>query len=282
MHIITVIVEMFSFLCLIQIISLCDGVGQTEMHQRQSELWANNFTASIVNSNMHRKAKYGLIHTVRNVSQIRKKGVPSSLHYRQTIRRFCQTKTALSHRLCKHLFGAKAQDHRSPYFYNKRTYKKRRILSVTKLKEVNTDPKQANVSDPRANSTHLLLTDTIEYKKFMEAVRKKFSQDPQRALLSISFLLIVFLAAMRVCGLRPIRHPRTGPADFEEDIHYLGIYEILQMKKPYLPKKILNWNRKIYRKLRKKKAKKKQDDFSVPLLGYDSENERSSARVYDF
>ena len=57
------------------------------------------------------------------------------------------------------------------------------------------------------------------------------------------------------------------------------------MKKPYLPTKILQWNRKVRRKLRKKRPmmKIKEQDLGVEVPGSDTDEETPLfARVYDF
>jgi len=69
----------------------------------------------------------------------------------------------------------------------------------------------------------------------------------------------------------------------ENENKFLFISEILRMKKPFLPKSLLNFNRKVRRKLRKKKSKMKQDDYLDPLVADNSDDEKLIyARVFDF
>lgn len=60
--------------------------------------------------------------------------------------------------------------------------------------------------------------------------------------------------------------------------------DILKLKKPYLPIKILQWNRKVRRKLRKKRPviRVKEPDFSIPAEDVTDEETPLFARVYDF
>jgi len=50
------------------------------------------------------------------------------------------------------------------------------------------------------------------------------STDPQRAIFSVMFLMLILMVAIKLCGMKPLKNIGEKPKDFQEDIHYMGIY----------------------------------------------------------
>ena len=38
------------------------------------------------------------------------------------------------------------------------------------------------------------------------------------------FLMLILMVAIKLCGMKPLKNIGEKPKDFQEDIHYMGIY----------------------------------------------------------
>ncbi|KAH3870779.1 hypothetical protein DPMN_033969 [Dreissena polymorpha] len=120
-----------------------------------------------------------------------------------------------------------------------------------------------------------------EYTHFIKVVNNHFSLDPQRALLSLIFLMGFVMVTVKVCKMKVTSQFMEWPHDYQNDVHYMEIYDIIRMKKEYLPKAILNWNRKVRRKLQKERNVR--TETCIAVSSNESDKERLiQPRVYDF
>ncbi|KAL4224256.1 hypothetical protein ACF0H5_017710 [Mactra antiquata] len=162
----------------------------------------------------------------------------------------------------------------NPGRFNMKSFYQRKLLSIVDTNSLTKHPENEsdNESDingnnsVQGNSTENLLDDLAleEYEELVKAFRQSFSKDPLRAMISVSVLMMILMVAIKCCGMKPIKHQKEIPPEYDGAVHYVSIYEILKMRRPYLPKKLLRWERRIRRKLKRKKRIMKERDLAEP------------------
>lgn len=150
-------------------------------------------------------------------------------------------------------------------------------ISETSLSHQNIESEQHQQeslhSRPHAakNLTNVKLA-VEEYEQFLKLMEQNFSKDPQRAMLSVTVLMIILMVAIKLCGMKPQRKT-TQLLDYPEEEHHASIHEILRLKRQYLPKKFLHWERKLRRKFRRKQKVKKKQEIPSQIVSDNSEEE---------
>ncbi|XP_060599238.1 uncharacterized protein LOC132752869 [Ruditapes philippinarum] len=147
------------------------------------------------------------------------------------------------------------------------------IKQRTESIPLNISSKDSNAS--KVNLEKLALQELKEYEEFVSMMEQTFSKDPLRAMLSVSFLLIVMMLAVKLCGMKPMKQEREN-LDFHENVHYLNIHDILKRKRPYLPKYLLTWERRLRRKFKRRqriKRVREQEEQAENVMTDNSEEE---------
>ncbi|XP_045172709.2 uncharacterized protein LOC123534494 [Mercenaria mercenaria] len=148
-----------------------------------------------------------------------------------------------------------------------------RIKGGTRVTPINGSANGSNSSE--VNIEKLALQELEEYEKFVALMKQTFSKDPLRAMLSVSFLLIVMMLAIKLCGMKPTMQHQEKFIDIHEDIHYVNIHDILKRKRRYLPKYLLTWERRLRRKFKRRQRmrKERERELAVDPVSDNSEEE---------